>query len=401
MTQRRTGVAPILWKRLKKNAPNWKQQIAVNDLTHPYAPNHPYTPQHSDPYDRKIDSYGKHLQPLPWRNDDGATILGPQNKDRQKQNPDMMRPPSTDHGDMKNMRWSFADSHTRIEEGGWTRITALDTEGGNSIDDLEKGDLWYFPSGHPHSLQGLAPNGTEFLLIFDDGNFSEESTFLLTDWLAHTSKAVLPENFRIAPKIFNKLPEKEKYIFKGSLPSSIDEENPSGKKINKSKLQLTHKMLAQKAIKSSGGEVRVTDSTNFPISKTMAALHLDIAPSAMREMHWHPNADEWGYVISGRARITIFAAQGTARTFNYMAGDVTIVPRNHGHFIENLSDEEPLEVLEIFRAEKFQDFSLFQWLGETPKRMVEEHLFATSPKAAKKFLEQIDGAEKDLIKSLY
>lgn len=48
--------------------------------------------------------------------------------------------------------------------------------------------------------------------------------------------------------------------------------------------------------------------------------------------------------------MTIFAAEGNARTFDYMAGDVGIVPRNMGHFIENLSDDEPLEVLEIFRA---------------------------------------------------
>jgi quercetin dioxygenase-like cupin family protein len=54
------------------------------------------------------------------------------------------------------------------------------------MDDLEAGDLWYFPAGHPHSLQGLSPNGTEFLLIFDNGQFSEESTFLLTDWMGTT-----------------------------------------------------------------------------------------------------------------------------------------------------------------------------------------------------------------------
>jgi oxalate decarboxylase family bicupin protein len=344
------------------------------------------------------------------------------------------------------MRWSFADSHVRIEEGGWTRqttrkelgtsvqlagvnmrldegairelhwhttaewayvlegkvrVTALDTEGGNFIDDLEKGDLWYFPSGHPHSLQGLAPNGTEFLLIFDDGDFSEESTFLLTDWLMHTPKSVLSENFRIAPEVFDKIPAKEKYIFRGSLPGPIEDEEPSGKNVKKSKLQFTHKMLAQKAEKASGGSFRITDSTNFPISKTVAAAHLDIEPGSLREMHWHPNADEWSYFIRGRARVTIFGAQGAARTFDYSAGDVGIVPRNHGHFIENLSDDEPLEVLEIFRADKFQDFSLFQWLGETPKRMVADHLFATSPKAAKKFLEQIDTAEKDVIKSLW
>jgi len=406
----------------------------------------PFTRKHRDPYDYKVDSYGEGLQPLPFRNGDGATVMGPRNKDRERQNPDMVRPPSTDHGNMPNMRWSFADSHVRIEEGGWTRqttirelptsielagvnmrldegvirelhwhkeaewayvlegnvrITALDTEGGSFIDDLEKGDLWYFPPGHPHSLQGLGPNGTEFLLIFDDGRFSEESTFLLTDWLARTPKSVLSENFRLAPEVFNTIPKSEKYIFQGSLPGPISDEEPNGPGYKKSKYQFTHKMLAQEPLKTSGGNVRITDSTNFPLSKTVAAAHLDIQPGALREMHWHPNADEWSFFIRGRARVTIFAAEGNARTFDYMAGDVGIVPKNMGHFIENLSDDEPLEILEIFRADKFQDFSLFQWLGETPKRMVADHLFANHKKAGEKFLKQIEDAEKDPIKAKF
>ena len=105
------------------------------------------------------------------------------------------------------------------------------------------------------------------------------------------------------------------------------------------------------------------------------------------------------FFIRGRARVTIFAAEGNARTFDYMAGDVGVVPRNNGHFIENLSDDEPLEVLEIFRADEFQDFSLFQWLGETPQRLVKDHLFRENPRAAKKFAESIESAEKDVIKS--
>lgn len=70
---------------------------------------------------------------------------------------------------------------------GNLRVTALDTEGGNYIADVEKGDLWYFPAGHPHSLQGIGPGGCEFLLIFDDGNFSEDSTFLLSDWVGRST----------------------------------------------------------------------------------------------------------------------------------------------------------------------------------------------------------------------
>ena len=319
-----------------------------------------------------------------------------------------------DYGVIRELHWHKEAEWAYVLEGN-VRVTALDPEGGSFIDDLQKGDLWYFPSGHPHSLQGLSENGTEFLLIFDDGNFNEESTFLLTDWLgmftsllfwalaehrvAHTPKAVLGENFRLDPRIFKNLDPADKYIFQGSLPGSIDDEKPDGRHVKKSKLQFTHKMLDQEPLNTTGGQVRITDSRNFEISKTIAAGHLDIAPGAMREMHWHPNADEWSYFIKGRARVTIFGAQGNARTFDYMAGDVGVVPRNMGHFIENLSDDEPLEVLELFRADKFQDFSLFQWMGETPKKLVADHLFSHDKESAKKFLDQIYDAKKDEIRA--
>lgn len=72
-----------------------------------------------------------------------------------------------------------------------------------------------------------------------------------------------------------------------------------------------------------------------------------------------------------------------------------------GHFIENLSDDEDLEVLELFRADKFQDFSLFQWMGETPQRLVREHLFANDPANGDKFEKAIANAEKDPIRAAY
>lgn len=75
----------------------------------------PYTPEHRDPYDGAIDPYKEDLDPKPWRNGLGASVLGPWNKERSKENPDLVRPPSTDHGNVANMRWSFADSHIRIE----------------------------------------------------------------------------------------------------------------------------------------------------------------------------------------------------------------------------------------------------------------------------------------------
>jgi hypothetical protein len=78
-------------------------------------PRNPYTPGNKNPWDKAVDAVGEKLDPLPYRNGLGASVLGPWNWERSRQDPDLVRPPSTDHGNMANMRWSFADSHVRIE----------------------------------------------------------------------------------------------------------------------------------------------------------------------------------------------------------------------------------------------------------------------------------------------
>jgi oxalate decarboxylase family bicupin protein len=93
----------------------------------------------------------------------------------------------------------------------------------------------------------------------------------------------------------------------------------------------------------------------------------------MREIHWHPNADEWQYFIAGKARMTVFAAEGRARTFDFQAGDVGYVPLSMGHFIENIGSE-PLSFLELFRSPWYMDVSLTQWMALTPPELVEAHL---------------------------
>jgi len=122
-----------------------------------------------------------------------------------------------------------------------------------------------------------------------------------------------------------------------------------------------------------GGQVKIVDSSTFSVSKTIAAAEVIIQPGAMRELHWHPNSDEWNYFIEGHARITVFAAGGNANTFDYQAGDVGYVPVSDGHYIENIGTE-PVRVLEILKAPQFQDVSLGQWLALTPAQVVMETL---------------------------
>jgi oxalate decarboxylase len=276
-------------------------------------------------------------------------------------------------GGIRELHWHTA-AEWSFMLAGTARITAIDAQGRNFIADVGEGDIWNFPAGIPHSIQGLE-KGCEFLLVFDDGDFAEDETFLITDWFAHVPPEVLAKNFGVPERAFANLPtdvEHTRYIFPGTVPGPIARDrvtSPAGPVPQ----SYSHRLLAQKPIEGPGGTARIVDSSNFPAATTIAAAYVEIERGAMRELHWHPNTDEWQYYISGRARMTVFAADGTARTFNYQAGDVGYVPFPMGHYIENIGDE-PVRFLEMFRSDYFADVSLSQWMALTPPELVRAHL---------------------------
>jgi len=355
--------------------------------------------------------------PQPQRPGHGGTDPGPRNLMRDRQNPDILVPPSTDHGTLPNLRFSFADAHMRLETGGWTRqvtvrelgiskpiagvnmrlnaggvrelhwhkaaewaymlygtarITAVDAQGRQFVDDVGVGDLWNFPSGIPHSIQGLGPDGCEFLLVFDDGDFDEDNTFLVTDWFKHVPNEVLGKNFGVPASLFGNTPDpSERYIFPAPLPGPLSSDKiPGATAVPQT---FSHRLMAQEPIRTRGGTARIVDSSNFPVATTIAAALVEVNPGAMRELHWHPNTDEWQYYIEGQGRMGVFASAGQARTFDFRAGDVGFVPFAMGHYVENTGDT-PLRFLEIFRSSYFADVSLDTWLALTPPELVEAHL---------------------------
>jgi oxalate decarboxylase len=135
----------------------------------------------------------------------------------------------------------------------------------------------------------------------------------------------------------------------------------------------SHKLMAQEPIRTKGGTARIADSSVFPASKTIAAALVEVEPGGMRELHWHPNTNEWQYYIQGEARMGVFGASGQARTFDFRAGDVGYVPFAMGHYIENTGATQ-LRFLEVFKSNYFADVSLNQWMALTPPELVEAHL---------------------------
>ena len=144
------------------------------------------------------------------------------------------------------------------------------------------------------------------------------------------------------------------YIFPGNLPNSLEQDKAEiGGEQVAAKQQYTFHLRSMKPTSTSeAGEVRIVDSRNFPVSKHIAAALLIIKPGHMREMHWHPNASEWQYWISGKGRMTVFFPVDNARTMDFSTNDVGYVPSNAPHYFENTGDTD-LVVLELFAADEF------------------------------------------------
>lgn len=351
--------------------------------------------------------------------DHSSSDPGQENKALLNENPNSNMPPPTDFGDTPPIWYSFDLVKKRVQEGGWThevtervlpsskdiagvnmrltagsfrelhwhtadewsymlygnaRVTVMNPDGTMFVDDVSEGDLWVFPAGFPHSIQGLGPDGCEFLLVFPQGMFSEDGTLLLSEWIAHTPAEVLRKNLNLDEAALAKLPTGPLYIFPADLPGSLAQDRAEIGPQAETPRHYTFHLKSMTPNKTTNyGTVQIADSRNFKVSEHIAAALVTVKPGGMREMHWHPNASEWQFYIAGKGRMTVFTAVGNARTMDYNANDVGYVPAVAGHYIENTGDTD-LAFLEMFAANEFIDVSLNNWLRKLPPAMVTQHL---------------------------
>jgi oxalate decarboxylase len=351
-------------------------------------------------------------------NPQALTDPGPQNPALARQFPSFQAPPATDVNGMQLFWASFNNAHRRIQAGGWARevtqadfaisdtvsgvnmrldaggirelhwhqqaewammltgncrITTIDAAGRPSIDDVGAGDLWYFPPGLPHSLQGLGPDGAEFLLVFDNGMASEFNTLLLTDFLAHLPLEVLAQNFNVPAETFHSMPLDNLWIFQGREPGKLADDRRAAGVVEGAQKVIFRMSSMQPNKVTKGGSVKIVDSRIFPISTAIAATLITVAPGGLRELHWHPNADEWQYYIKGEARMTVFNTGPQAQTADFRAGDIGYVKKSFGHYVQNTGTTE-LQFLAVFRSDHYEEVSLSDWLTHAPPDLVAQHL---------------------------
>ncbi len=374
------------------------------------------------------------------RQGDYSSNPGPKNEPLVEEEPDPNLPPFTDRGDPGAIWFSFDITNRRVQSGGWThqvtdrefptskdiagvnmrltqgsmrelhwhtsdewaivltgtsRVTVMQPDGKIYIDDVAPGDLWYFPKGFPHSIQGLGNGGTEFLLVFDDGHFSESDTFLISESLVHTPPEVIQKNMGWSRDDFNKLPRTQLYIFPGEVPGPLEEEKRRLGDNLETMTKYTYKLSAQPPDRSTNaGNVRIVDVDKFPVAQGLCAAQVTLKPGALRELHWHPHSSEWQYYMHGKGRMTVASTGANARTFDFNPNDVGFVPIQAVHYIENTGTED-LIFLEMLKAPHFIDVSMNEWIARIPNKLAEAHLklpLATIRKAPQEKLYILPGS---------
>jgi oxalate decarboxylase len=354
------------------------------------------------------------------KNPASVTDPGPQDPAIRDQLQSAFSPPPTDVGGMPQIWSSFNTVQRRIQDGGWARqvtqadfaiskeitgvnmrltaggvrelhwhqaaewaymtygncrVTVIDPLGRPYVADVKEGDIWYFPAGYPHSLQGLGPDGCEFIIIFDSGDASEFNTLLVTDWFAHTPPSVLGKNFGVSPENFANIPLNNLWIFQGKVPGDLDSvrKTMTGNAGAPPEPFTFSLASSPNQNETESGAVQVADSSNFKVATTIAGVLQTVRPGGLRQMHWHPNADEWQYYIKGKGRMGVFNTGPHVATMDFNPGDIGYVPRNYGHYVENIGNTD-LQFFSVFRTPNFAEFSLSDWLAHSPPEMVAEHL---------------------------
>jgi oxalate decarboxylase len=352
------------------------------------------------------------------KNPVAAADTGPQNPVIESQFPSAENPPPTDVNGLPQFWASFNNAHRRYQAGGWARevtqasfaisedfagvnmrlgpngvremhwhqqaewgivtvgvcrVTILDEAGRTQVADVKKGDLWYFPAGLPHSLEGIGPEGTEFVIAFDQGKASEFDTLMVSDWMAHTPPDVLAASFGVPAEAFKNIPLRNLWIYQGGDPGPLEAaqravRSPLGSPPHPYVFALSDLAPVKQ---TKGGTVKIADSRNFIVSKTVAAALVTVKPGGVRELHWHPNADEWQYWIQGEGRMTVFNTGPNAVTTDFRPGDIAYVKKGFGHYFQNTGKTD-LMVVELFKSDHFAEVSLSNWLTHMPPKLIQE-----------------------------
>lgn len=196
---------------------------------------------------------------------------------------------------------------------------------------ISAGEMFFIPSGQLHAIECTDTETAEFMICL---SHEEPEDFGLSGFAGCLTPAVLGNTWNIPARDLAGVTRSPQDIRFGKLAGPV--EVPWSAKFG-SPYKFPLESKAPLAANSSGSVIVARQDT-WPVLRAQAMYSLRVSGTGMREPHWHPETAELGYVLEGKARMTVQSPGGAADTYELSPGDIYFIPRAYPHHIENLTN---------------------------------------------------------------
>lgn len=222
---------------------------------------------------------------------------------------------------------------------GQGRMGIFSPAGDHDIFDFRAGHITFIPRNYLHFIENTGAVPLRMIVAFSHENPEHIDVSESFDYFP---SSVMAKPFGIPDELFERLPKRGdtflvKNMTQGRLEGTYD--HPA------SPYAVHADELSFKEFE--GGKVRLTKKENLARLEDCTVFLLTAQGRGLREPHWHPNAGELNYCVSGNASVGIFGPGGVRETVNVGPGDVVFIPAGWFHYIDNVGDT-PIEFLVFF-----------------------------------------------------
>ena len=237
-------------------------------------------------------------------------------------------------------------------------VTIFSPGAGHDTFTVKEGEIVYIPRGYLHHIENINQGETIFAIAF---NHEMPEDIGLSGSTGSMADRVLGATFGVESEYFGKFKKSSHGLIITSKSNSLKNNSVANQQIpNYHKFNLKG---YPPTVQSKGGTVSLGNANSFEILNGLACYLLTLKPKGIREPHWHPNAAELDYVISGRALMTIFSPGDKVDTFEVGTNEIVFIPPGYFHYIENLDSDEDMQFAVFFNDERPEDIGISGALG--------------------------------------
>lgn len=264
-------------------------------------------------------------------------------------------------GGVRELHWHPQAAEWGVVTEGTCLITLMNNNGQYTNELVSEGSVWYFPSSWGHSIYGQDPElGCTMTLFFDYPQAPTYNDLSISQMISYFPSDVVSENLGVPLDVLKTFPQQIIVVTEGPKPPQRVPESTNPLPLSPV-FQLDNGTCGQTGV---GGYYYQVRQEQFPISSTMSGAWMHLEAGALRDIHWHPNADEMQFVLKGKVKVGIYGMNGVNDTFTISAGDVGFVPKGLMHYIEAI--DGPVDVLLTFNSPNWATQELSTWLAVSP-----------------------------------